>query len=51
MKPKYHDQYCEKHKQWYGEHLHKCPICVGEQMGQQNPKIITDKLVQEDKGV
>lgn len=26
----YQDQFCEKHNQYYGAHLHECPICVGE---------------------
>ena len=28
----YHEQYCKKHNQHYGSHLHRCPICVGEEM-------------------
>ena len=28
----YQEQYCEKHNQHYGEHLHQCPICAGEKL-------------------
>ena len=28
----YNQQYCEKHDQHYGSHLHRCPICWGEEM-------------------
>ena len=28
----YTQQYCEKHKQYYADFLHECPICRGEKM-------------------
>lgn len=31
----YRDQYCEKHDQYYGKHLHRCPICWGEEKGKE----------------
>lgn len=50
MPPTYDQQYCEKHDQKYGEHLHRCPICWGEELGKE-PITITDytgKLTEED---
>ena len=31
-KPQYNQQYCDKHDQRYGDHLHRCPICAGEEL-------------------
>lgn len=31
-KPKYDQQYCEKHNQKYADFLNECPICVGEKL-------------------
>lgn len=53
----YQEQFCEKHNQHYGSHLHRCPICWGEEMGQVKHEHIdlTDKETWEkfmkDKGV
>jgi len=34
----YRQQFCEKHNQYYGDHLHRCPICWGEELGKNPPK-------------
>ena len=56
----YNQQYCEKHNQYYGDHLHRCPICWGEQMGEELVITTIDytnlsdeefKKAMEDKGV
>ena len=36
---KYQEQYCEKHNQYYGDHLHECPICRGEKITYAESKI------------
>lgn len=41
----YREQYCEKHKQYYADFLHECPICRGEKM------ILKEEKNMEDKGV
>lgn len=48
----YDQQYCEKHDQKYGDHLHQCPICAGEELGKR-PVVIIDYTgtIKEDKGV
>jgi len=38
----YDQQYCEKHDQKYGDHLHTCPICVGEKMGEELEIVVID---------
>lgn len=48
MAETYDQQYCEKHNQKYGSHLHECPICRGEKMTCAIPK---DKIIKKDKGV
>ena len=48
MAEDYKDQYCEKHDQYYGKHLHQCPICRGENTG---PAYIKEEKTMEDKGV
>jgi DNA-binding helix-hairpin-helix protein with protein kinase domain len=50
---KYTQQYCEKHNQYYGDHLHRCPICWGEELGQIPIAHIdlTEEKIMEDKGV
>jgi DNA-binding helix-hairpin-helix protein with protein kinase domain len=58
MPPTYDQQYCEKHNQHYGDHLHRCPICWGEELGKE-PIIVIDYTgtikegdkYMEDKGV
>lgn len=54
-KPIYDQQYCEKHDQKYGDHLHACPICVGEKYGEmkiaEQPNIMEATKSMEDKGV
>jgi hypothetical protein len=32
MAAEYNQQYCKKHKQYYADFLHQCPICRGEPM-------------------
>jgi hypothetical protein len=48
----YDQQYCEKHDQKYGSHLHTCPICVGEELGKRPVTVIDyTGTIKEDKGV
>ena len=51
----YDQQYCEKHVQRYGAHLHACPICIGERYLEHNiaqqPNIMEAVKSMEDKGV
>lgn len=50
----YQEQYCEKHNQRYGAHLHRCPICWGEELGQvqhEHIDLTKEKKSMEDKGV
>ena len=56
-------QYCKKHRQPYMDHLHECPICVGEtfkpgkrilspsQPGYKKPKEVKKKQIQEKKSL
>jgi hypothetical protein len=50
VKPTYDQQYCEKHDQRYGDHLHRCPICVGEELDGKQIEVIdyTGTLTEED---
>jgi len=45
----YKEQYCEKHNQHYGYHLHQCPICVGEEMVKKDeyPNNLTTKQYEQ----
>lgn len=49
-KETYNQQYCKKHNQKYGSHLHRCPICVGEELDGTMIKIVdlTGTLTEED---
>jgi len=47
MAETYDQQYCEKHNQKYGSHLHECPICRGEKMG---PAYVEKEIKEEEKG-
>ena len=48
MAETYDQQYCKKHDQKYGDHLHQCPICVGEKT---KCALKEDQMNKKDKGV